>query len=72
MSRLACLLPVLLAVPAQPATLTLPTLTVGATTSINDTVGSGNTCAGFLDERLNLGALGIRPGLPAAHGLAVR
>nr|WP_296069530.1 hypothetical protein [uncultured Actinoplanes sp.] len=60
MSRLACLLPVLLAVPAQPAALALPTLTVGATTSINDTVGSGNTCAGFLDERLNLGALGIR------------
>jgi hypothetical protein len=60
MSRLACLLPVLLAVPAQPAALTLPALTVGATTSINDTVGSGNTCAGFLDERLNLGALGIR------------
>ena len=38
----------------------LPTLTVGATTSVMDTVGSGNTCAGFLDERTNLGQLGIR------------
>ncbi len=44
------------------ATLTLITspLTVGATTSINDTVGNGNTCAGFLDERANLGPLAIR------------
>ncbi len=47
------------AAPATAATL-LPTLTVGATTSVNDTVGSGNTCAGFLDERTHLGQLGIR------------
>jgi hypothetical protein len=33
---------------------------VGATTSNSDTVGSGNTCAGFLDERAHLGPLGIR------------
>jgi hypothetical protein len=39
---------------------TLPTLAVGATTSASDTVGSGNTCAGFLDERTHLGNLGIR------------
>ncbi|GIM94206.1 hypothetical protein [Paractinoplanes toevensis] len=39
---------------------TLPTLAVGATTSATDTVGSGNTCAGFLDERTHLGNLGIR------------
>jgi hypothetical protein len=39
---------------------TVPTLAVGATTSVNDTVGSGNTCAGFLDERTHLGPLGIR------------
>jgi hypothetical protein len=38
----------------------LPTLAVGATTSANDTVGSGNTCAGFLDERTHLGDLGVR------------
>ncbi|MEU4237559.1 hypothetical protein [Actinoplanes sp. NPDC026619] len=38
----------------------LPTLAVGATTSASDTVGSGNTCAGFLDERTHLGYLGIR------------
>jgi hypothetical protein len=44
-------------VPAQAA---LPTLAVGATTSASDTVGSGNTCAGFLDERTHLGNLGIR------------
>ena len=43
-----------------PARAALPTLAVGATTSANDTVGSGNTCAGFLNERLNLGNLGIR------------
>lgn len=43
------------------AALAFPTPTaVGATTSVNDTVGSGNTCAGFLDERLNLGPLAIR------------
>src|SRR5689334_8205394 len=44
-------------IPAQAA---LPTLAVGATTSAADTVGSGNTCAGFLDERTHLGNLGIR------------
>src|ERR1700761_5087012 len=43
-----------------PAQAALPTLAVGATTSANDTVGSGNTCAGFLDERTHLGNLGIR------------
>ncbi|XVU29113.1 hypothetical protein ACQPZJ_19240 [Actinoplanes sp. CA-054009] len=37
-----------------------PALTVGATTSAGDVVGSGNTCAGFLDERTHLGDLGIR------------
>jgi hypothetical protein len=50
---------VLLAGPA-PAQAALPTLAVGATTSAADTVGSGNTCAGFLDERTHLGNLGIR------------
>lgn len=50
---------VLAAGPA-PARAALPTLAVGATTSVNDTVGSGNTCAGFLDERTHLGNLGIR------------
>ena len=43
-----------------PARAALPTLAVGATTSVNDTLGSGNTCAGFLNERTNLGNLGIR------------
>ncbi|MEV4346793.1 hypothetical protein AB0J83_20235 [Actinoplanes sp. NPDC049596] len=43
-----------------PAAAALPTLAVGATTSVNDVVGSGNTCAGFLDERAHLGNLGIR------------
>ena len=43
-----------------PARAVLPALTVGATTSANDVVGSGNTCAGFLDERTHLGDLGIR------------
>lgn len=33
---------------------------VGATTSVSDTVGSGNTCAGFLEERTHLGPLAIR------------
>jgi hypothetical protein len=33
---------------------------VGATTSAGDTVGSGNTCAGFLEERGHLGPLGVR------------
>ncbi|NMO54063.1 hypothetical protein HH310_23125 [Actinoplanes sp. TBRC 11911] len=47
------------ALPA-PARASLPTLAVGATTSASDTVGSGNTCAGFLDERTHLGNLGIR------------
>jgi hypothetical protein len=44
----------------SPARAGLPTLGVGATTSAGDTVGSGNTCAGFLDERTHLGALSIR------------
>jgi len=43
-----------------PAQAGLPTLAVGATTSASDTVGSGNTCAGFLDERTHLGDLGVR------------
>src|SRR3954447_21792061 len=43
-----------------PARAGLPTLAVGATTSASDTVGSGNTCAGFLDERTHLGNLTIR------------
>jgi hypothetical protein len=53
---------VILAATASPAPAhaALPTLAVGATTSVNDTVGSGNTCAGFLDERTHLGNLGIR------------
>src|SRR3954451_7561850 len=46
--------------PAPASALALPTLGVGATTSIADTDGSGNTCAGFLDERTHLGALSIR------------
>jgi hypothetical protein len=41
-------------------TVVLPPFVVGATTSVTDTVGSGNTCAGFLDERTNLGQLAIR------------
>jgi len=45
---------------ARPVWAVLPTLAVGATTSAADTVGSGNTCAGFLDERGHLGNLGIR------------
>ena len=49
------------AIPSPAAVaLVIPTLAVGATTSSTDTVGSGNTCAGFLDERTHLGALGIR------------
>ncbi|AGZ41714.1 hypothetical protein [Actinoplanes friuliensis] len=49
------------AVPSPAAALTLPTFAVGATTSATDVVGSGNTCAGFLDERGHLGPLlGIR------------
>ncbi|WP_203732504.1 hypothetical protein [Paractinoplanes durhamensis] len=53
---------VILATAAVPtaAHAALPTLAVGATTSAADTVGSGNTCAGFLDERTHLGNLGIR------------
>ncbi|MGX6600520.1 hypothetical protein ACWKSP_00065 [Micromonosporaceae bacterium Da 78-11] len=47
----------------------LPTFAVGATTSANDTVGSGNTCAGFLDERTHLGALGIRRVFTSAAAL---
>jgi hypothetical protein len=52
------ILALVLAGPAIPAPVTafvIPTLAVGATTSISDTVGSGNTCAGFLDERAKLG-----------------
>ncbi len=45
--------------PPTAAGATAPTY-VGATTSVNDTVGSGNTCAGFLQERGNLGPLAIR------------
>ncbi|MFG1992023.1 hypothetical protein ACGFJ7_18800 [Actinoplanes sp. NPDC048988] len=43
-----------------PAHAAAPAPAVGATTSAADTVGSGNTCAGFLDERAHLGNLGIR------------
>src|SRR3954470_21513255 len=50
----------LVAAGPAPARAGLPTLAVGATTSASDTVGSGNTCAGFLDERTHLGNLGIR------------
>jgi hypothetical protein len=35
-------------------------LVVGATTSIGDTVGSGNTCAGVIEERDRLGPISIR------------
>ncbi|WP_433223116.1 hypothetical protein ACQP00_25275 [Dactylosporangium sp. CS-047395] len=45
--------------PLEPAAAVAP-FTVGATTSVSDTVGSGNTCAGFLDERAHLGPLAIR------------
>ncbi|GAA0918589.1 hypothetical protein GCM10009557_89970 [Virgisporangium ochraceum] len=45
--------------PPAAAGATAPTY-VGATTSVNDTVGSGNTCAGFLQERGVLGPLAIR------------
>jgi hypothetical protein len=51
---------VLVAAGPAPARAGLPTLAVGATTSASDTVGSGNTCAGFLDERTHLGNLTIR------------
>src|SRR4051812_42580461 len=58
---LIALIALTLLLPAPPAAQAAwPALTVGATTSVNDTVGSGNTCAGFLNERLNLGPLGIR------------
>lgn len=59
---LVVVLAVVLAVVAgpAPARASVPTLAVGATTSVSDTVGSGNTCAGFLDERTHLGNLGIR------------
>jgi hypothetical protein len=56
-------------VPAEAQPMALPPLTVGATTSINDTVGSGNTCAGFLDERNNLGPLEIRRVFTSAGAL---
>src|SRR5688500_14180966 len=42
---------------------------VGATTSAGDTVGSGNTCAGFLEERGHLGALSIRRVFTSAGAL---
>jgi hypothetical protein len=45
--------------PPSAAGATTPTY-VGATTSAGDTVGSGNTCAGFLQERGVLGPLAIR------------
>jgi hypothetical protein len=59
---LVIVLAIVLAVVAgpAPARAAVPTLAVGATTSVSDTVGSGNTCAGFLDERTHLGNLGIR------------
>lgn len=48
-------------VPAQVAALDLPAFLVGATTSEDDVIGEGNTCAGFLEERANLGSqLGVR------------
>lgn len=50
---------VILTPPPVAAGATTPTY-VGATTSAADTVGSGNTCAGFLDERTHLGPLTIR------------
>lgn len=50
---------VLTVAPPAPAHAVAPTY-VGATTSVNDTVGSGNTCAGFLQERGGLGPLAIR------------
>lgn len=47
--------------PLAPAAATSPASPlVGATTSSADTVGSGNTCAGFLEERGHLGPLGVR------------
>ncbi|MEU7906557.1 hypothetical protein [Actinoplanes sp. NPDC049118] len=47
--------------PAQVPALELPAFVVGATTSENDVIGNGNTCAGFIEERANLGEqLGIR------------
>jgi hypothetical protein len=72
--RAAILTALVLAAAAIPSageagTLTVPTLAVGATTSINDTVGSGNTCAGFLDERTHLGQLGIRRVFTSAGAL---
>ncbi|GIJ46058.1 hypothetical protein Val02_29440 [Virgisporangium aliadipatigenens] len=62
-TRTALLVPIVLAggvaVPAAPA-LAATFAVVGATTSVGDTVGSGNTCAGFLDERTHLGPLAVR------------
>ena len=44
------------AIPAPAGAPVLPTLAVGATTSSTDVAGSGsNNCAGFLDERADLG-----------------
>ncbi|WP_433064971.1 hypothetical protein [Dactylosporangium sp. CS-033363] len=55
----ALLVAALVVCPLEPAAAVAP-FTVGATTSVSDTVGSGNTCAGFLDERAHLGPLAIR------------
>ena len=52
--------------PATTSLLALPSFAVGATTSAGDTVGSGNTCAGFLDERTHLGQLSVRRVFTAA------
>jgi hypothetical protein len=57
------------AIPGPAAALAIPALAVGATTSSADTLGSGNTCAGFLDERTNLGQLGIRRVFTSAAAL---
>jgi hypothetical protein len=56
-------------IPAPAQAKTLNPLAVGATTSVGDTVGSGNTCAGFLDERTHLGALSIRRVFTSAGAL---
>ncbi|MET8148487.1 hypothetical protein ACIBSW_37610 [Actinoplanes sp. NPDC049668] len=56
-------------VPEPAAALDLPAFAVGATTSENDVIDDANTCAGFLEERANLGEqLGIRR-VFAARGL---
>src|SRR5690348_16713616 len=58
-SGVVVLMAALVVYPLDPASAVAP-FVVGATTSVNDTVGSGNTCAGFLDERTHLGPLAIR------------